>query len=226
MSSNKMKTEDFLPLSPELLLYSQRIGRACEDPHLQKLAKFAASHEHAKMNSALDQVAFIQLLVRLMNVKTFVEVGVFLGYTTLAVAQALPPDGRVIGLELMQEFTDLAEPFWKDAGVREKIDLRIGPALESLKKIEGPVDLIYVDCDKPNYSNYVVEALRIVRAGGLVLVDNTLWSGKVIDKSNVEENTLAIRAVNELIAALSPKDYKIVNLPIGDGLTMIHKLIQ
>ncbi len=225
MSSATMKADDLLPLSRELIEYSHRIGRAGEDPRLQKLGKFAATHEYANMNSAIEQVSLIQLLCRLMNARVAVEVGVYLGYTTLALAQALPADGRVIGLEIVEEFTQLAAPFWEEAGVRHKIDLRLGPALQSMQQLaDESADLVYIDCDKPNYSNYVTCALKLVRIGGLILVDNTLWHGKVIDESNNEENTVAVRACNELIRNLDPTQFKIVNLAVGDGLTMLLRL--
>ena len=131
----------------------------------------------------------------------------------------------MIALELRHQFTDLAEPYWQAAGVRDKIDLRVGPALESLEKIDHHVDMIYIDCDKPNYENYVKAAChKLIRPGGLVLVDNTLWHGRVIIPEENDDNTVAIRRTNDYICSLDPKQFQIANLPIGDGLTMILKL--
>ena len=220
-----MKAADFLPLSADLMAYSHRIGRVAEDPHLRKLADFAATHEYANMNSSLEQVMLIQLLARQSKAKVVVEVGVYLGLTTLALAQCIPPGGTVIALEAHEPFVDLARPYWSSAGMSEKIDVRIGPALASMQAMDdGQADLIYIDCNKPQYVDYVREAIRIVRCNGLVLVDNTLWKGNVLDMNDTSENTVGIRAVNEMIRNLDPKLFKIVNLPIGDGLTMILKL--
>ena len=152
--------------------------------------------------------------------------GVYLGLTTLALAQTIPSDGTVIALEAHEPFVDLARPFWREAGIEEKIDVRIGLAHDSLKAIKGAefVDLLYIDCNKPGYVDYVTEAIRLIRVKGLILVDNTLWKAKVLDKSDETENTVGIRAVNEFIRGLDPTMFKIVNLTVGDGLTMICKL--
>lgn len=166
--------------------------------------------------------------------KTVVEVGVYLGYTTLALAQAMPQDGVVIGLEKYPEYIDRVEPIWIQAGVRNKIQIKIGDAVDSLRELvathRGKVDLIYVDADKRQYPAYLKHCLSLIRVGGLIVVDNTLVQGLVVDNNDPrtkDPNNIAliegIKTVNEHIRNLDPRVWEIVNLPFGDGVTLVLK---
>ena len=139
------------------------------------------------------------LMAKAIGAKRCLEIGVFTGYSALSVALALPADGKIVALDISKDFTDRARPIWKEAGVADKIDLRIGPALDSLDKMiaakEGPFDFAFIDADKPNYDGYYERVLKLLRPGGLIAIDNVLWSGAVADTANTEESTKALRAL-------------------------------
>jgi caffeoyl-CoA O-methyltransferase len=169
------------------------------------------------------QGGFLQLLVRLTGARRVLEVGTFTGYSSTAMALALPADGRITCCDVSREWTDVARRYWTDAGVADRVDLRLGPAIETLDALladagEGSYDMAFIDADKPNYDGYYERALRLVRPGGLIAIDNTLWSGHVADPSVDDTNTNAIRALNDRIA----KDDRVdpVILPIADGMTL------
>ena len=169
------------------------------------------------------QGGFLQLLVRLTGARRVLEVGTFTGYSSTAMALALPPDGQITCCDVSREWTDVARRYWTDAGVADRVDLRLGPAIETLDALladagEGSYDMAFIDADKPNYDGYYERALRLVRPGGLIAIDNTLWSGHVADSSVDDTNTNAIRALNDKIA----KDDRVdpVILPIADGMTL------
>jgi caffeoyl-CoA O-methyltransferase len=149
-------------------------------------------------------------------------VGTFTGYSALCIARGLPEDGELICCDISEEWTATGIPFWEKAGVRAKIDLRIGPAIDTLRSIDEPdaFDLAFIDADKTSYGAYVDELIRLVRPGGLILVDNVLWGGSVIDQSANDESTLAIRAFNEKVA--SDPRVECVMLAISDGLTLLR----
>jgi len=169
-----------------------------------------------------DHGALMTMITRLMPATRAIEVGTFTGYSALAIAKGLPEDGQLICCDVSEEWTKIGEPFWEKAGVRERIDLRIAPALETLTAIDeaGAFDLAFIDADKPNYVNYVEELARLVRPGGLILVDNVLWGGNVIDRDHDEENTLAIRTFNTKVA--SDDRFDCVMLPVSDGLSFLR----
>jgi len=161
-----------------------------------------------------------------MGARRCIEVGVFTGYSSLAVALALPTDGHILACDVSEEFTAVARRYWKEAGVESKIELRLAPALETLdarlKAGEaGSYDLAFVDADKSNYSGYYERILKLLRPGGLILVDNVLWSGAVIDKKDASEDTTAIRAFNTALQKDARVDLSM--LPVGDGLTLARK---
>jgi caffeoyl-CoA O-methyltransferase len=172
-----------------------------------------------------DQGAFMALMAKLIGAKRYLEVGTFTGYSALAVALALPPDGQLVCLDISKEYTDQARGYWKEAGMDSKIDLRLGPALDSIDKIlaakDAPFDFVFIDADKPNYDGYYERALKLVRKGGLIAVDNMLWSGAVVDPSNNETRTRAIRALNEKIHADPRVDMTLVT--IADGIVLAVK---
>jgi caffeoyl-CoA O-methyltransferase len=166
------------------------------------------------------------LLVRLVGARRVLEIGTFTGYSALCMALALPEDGTLITCDTSREWTDLAQRFWREAGVAEKIELRLGPALETVDELlqqgaEGTFDLVFVDADKPSYGAYYERSLRLLRAGGLVLVDNVLWSGKVADAEDRDPDTEAIRALNARLRHDPRVVFALV--PIGDGLAIALK---
>lgn len=171
------------------------------------------------MQVAPEQAALLTLLTKLVRARRAVEVGTFTGFSALAIARGLAPDGRLLCCDVSAEWTDIGRPFWERAGVAELIDLRIAPAADTLAALpdERTIDLAFIDADKPNYPVYWDLLVPRMRPGGLVLVDNVLWSGKVLDPSITDDDTEAIRAFNDKVAA----DHRVesVILPVADGLT-------
>lgn len=178
------------------------------------------------MQSPPEHGQFLALLVQLMGARRTIEVGVFTGYSSLAVALALPNDGRILACDVSEEFTSIARRYWKDAGVDHMIELRIGPALETLKELIGQrqqsrFDFAFIDADKANYEGYYEYALELIRPGGLIAIDNVLWHGRVIDPDANDADTLAIRALNKKL--LNDTRINLSMIPISDGLTLCYK---
>lgn len=175
------------------------------------------------MQIAPEQGAFMTLLTRLIGATRAVEVGTFTGYSALAVAYGLPADGHLLALDVSEEWTAIARRYWERAGVADKIDLRLGPALETLRGLprEETFDLAFIDADKQGYRDYYEELLLRLRPNGVVLVDNVLWSGMVLDESAEDDDTVALRAFNDALAADDRVD--VVVLPLADGLTVARK---
>ena len=176
------------------------------------------------MQIAPEQGAFLGLLARITNARLCIEVGSFTGYSALAMALALPEDGRVVALDVSKEFTDIARGYWQRAGVSGKIELRLGPALTALEKMiaqrEGPFDLAFIDADKPGYDGYYEAALKLLRPGGVIALDNMLYSGEVAD-ANPSGNAAALAKLNAKIHADSRVDMALAS--IGDGLMLARK---
>jgi caffeoyl-CoA O-methyltransferase len=168
-----------------------------------------------------DQAAFMQLLVRAIGARRCLEIGTFTGYSALAVALALPPGGRIVCCDVSEEWTAVARRYWKMAGVDGKISLRLAPALETLKTLKGPFDFAFIDADKENYPKYYERCLKLLRRGGVIAVDNTLWYGSVIDPGNRTDDARAIRAFNRKLRR--DRRVEISLVPIGDGLTLAWK---
>ena len=173
-----------------------------------------------------DQGQFMALLVELMGARNTLEVGTFTGYSALAMALALPNDGRLVACDVSEEWTAIGRPYWEEAGVADKIDLRLAPALETLdallaEGLAGTFDFAFIDADKEGYEAYFERALELIRPGGLIALDNTLWEGKVLDPQVTDVNTEAIRRINTKLA----RDERVTLslLPIGDGLTLARK---
>ena len=207
-----------LTLTQDLIAYVRRVG-VREHPVLAQLREEAATMPQASMQIGSEQGAFMALLVQLTGARRILEIGTFTGYSSTAMALALPPDGRITCLDVSREWTDRARRAWTDAGVADRVELRMGPAVESLAELaDGSFDLAFIDADKTGYDAYYTGCLRVVRPGGLILIDNVLQSGRVIDPAADDQNVLAIRALNERIAADERVD--IVLLPLADGLTM------
>jgi len=180
----------------------------------------------ARMQIAPDQGQFMALLCELLGVNRYLEVGTFTGYSTLACALAMPPDGKIVACDVSEEWTDIGRRFWQEAGVAEKIDLRLAPAADTLEALladgqAGTFDLMFIDADKAGYDRYYELGLKLVRPGGLILIDNVLWGGSVADPANTDKDTLAIRALNEKIQ--SDNRVTISLLPLADGLTMARR---
>jgi caffeoyl-CoA O-methyltransferase len=177
----------------------------------------------AGMQIGDDQAVLLEILARATGARRAVEVGTFTGYSSLALARGMGPEGRLLCLDVSEEWTAIARAHWEKAGVADRIELRIGPALDTLRKLPPVLfDLAFVDADKTNYSAYYEELLPRIRPGGLLLVDNTLWGGAVLDHKDDSDDTAAIRALNDRIAA--DRRVRVVLLPIGDGLTVAQRV--
>ena len=208
-------------LTDEVVDYVHRYG-VREHPVLAALRERTAPMPQSSMQIGPDQGAFMAMLVKLTGAKRILEIGTFTGYSSTAMALALPPDGRITCLDVSKEWTDIARQAWADAGVADRIELRLGPASETLATLgDDAFDLAFIDADKPGYDAYYEGCLRVVRPGGLILIDNVLWSGRVADPNDDDENTRIIRALNEKIAADERVDH--VLLPLADGLTMVRR---
>ena len=197
-----------------------------EDEVLSSLRAYTYRMEQRNMQISPEQGQFMQLLIKLMGAKNTIEIGVFTGYSSLCVALALPLDGKIIACDISTKYTDIAEKYWKDANVRDKIDLRIGPALDTLQKLidkglSNTFDFSFIDADKINYDNYYELSLKLLRPGGLIAIDNVLWSGDVVDERINDIDTESIRSLNKKLHSDSRVDISIV--PIGDGLTLALK---
>jgi caffeoyl-CoA O-methyltransferase len=178
----------------------------------------------ARMQIAPEQGAFMTWLARALGAERAVEVGTFTGYSTLCLARGLPEHGRVLALDVSAEWTEIGRRHWERAGVAHKIELRIGPAADSLRALprEPLFDLAFIDADKTGYAGYVEEILPRLRSGGVILVDNVLWGGAVVDAARQDEDTLAIRAFNDAVARDPRVDA--VMIPLSDGLTLLRKV--
>eukprot|EP00850_Spirogloea_muscicola_P010119 SM000058S18549 [mRNA] locus=s58:517744:519140:+ [translate_table: standard] len=208
------------------MLETSCLGR--EHAQLKEIRDATASHPRAFMQSAPDETQLLQLLLKLMGARRTIEVGVFTGYSLLATALALPEDGKVIALDITRDFYEIGKPFIEKAGMADKIDFRKGPAVLSLDTIlaeegaEGSFDFAYIDADKANYSKYYERCLRLVRVGGLVAVDNTLWSGQVVGDRYQDPDTVEIKDLNKLIGW--DRRVEISMLAISDGLTLCRRI--
>lgn len=207
-----------LNLTDELVAYIHRYG-VREHPALARLRERTAPMEMAGMQIGPDQGAFMALLVRLTGARSILEIGTFTGYSSTVMALALPDDGRMVCCDVSREWTDIAREAWAEAGVAGRIDLRLAPATETLATLDdASFDMAFIDADKRSYDAYYEGCLRVVRPGGLIMIDNTLWSGDVADPSKNDDDVSAIRALNEKIS----RDERVdpVILPIGDGLSL------
>ena len=212
-------------LEGTLATYIQSISLR-EPDILKQLREETAKLSMARMQISPEQGQLMALLVQLMGAKRTLEIGVFTGYSALAVALALPVEGKLIACDISEEYTAIAKDFWEKAGVSEKIDLRIAPALETLDQLiaEGKTesfDLAFIDADKRNYENYYERSLTLIRSGGLILIDNVLWSGQVADLTITDKQTQAIRDFNQKLHHDSRISLSLV--AIADGLTLALK---
>lgn len=219
-----MSTTSYL-IPEQLYPYFQAVSLR-EPPLLRELREVTANIPRGQMQVPPEQGQFLQLLVKLTGAKQCLEVGVFTGYSSLSVALALPADGKVVACDVSVEWTNIARQFWERAGVAGKIDLRLAPGVETLDRLlaegrHGTFDFAFIDADKANYWNYYVRAYELVRSGGLIGIDNTLWYGKPVDLADQSDDTVAIRDFNRRLHG--DERVLISMLPIGDGLTLALK---
>lgn len=197
-----------------------------EDQELLKMRQELGKNGTSPNQSSPEQVQFICFLIKLIRAEKILELGIYKGYSTLAFAKTLPGHGKILACDINQKWADIAKKFWQQAKQDHKIDLRLAPALETLSQLieegEGDsFDLIFIDADKNNYETYFEQSLKLVRRGGLIIIDNTLWYGNVIKPEIKDQSTEAIRHLNEKIKNDDRVDISL--LPVRDGITLLHK---
>ncbi len=208
-------------------LYDYCLSVSSREPDiLRQLRQETARHPMAAMQVSPEQGQFMALLIQLLGARKTLEIGTFTGYSSLWVALALPPDGKVVACDVSEEWTLMARRYWQQAGVIAKIDLHLAPALDTLAKLlasgqANTFDFAFIDADKENYLNYYEQSLQLVRPGGLIAIDNVLWSGRVADPQVQDKSTVAIRTFNQALHADERISLSLV--PIGDGLTLALK---
>jgi predicted O-methyltransferase YrrM len=214
-----------LNLDDRLYAYLQRVSIREADV-LGRLRAETMRLPMARMQISPEQGQFMALLLQIMGARLCLEVGTFTGYSALACALALPSDGELVALDISEEWTAIGRRYWADAGVSAKIRLKLGPAGETLRQLrqdgrEGTFDFMFIDADKPGYADYVEQGFHLVRSGGLIAIDNVLWSGDVADPEVTDADTLALRKLNDDLHRDARFDLSMV--PIGDGLTLLRK---
>jgi O-methyltransferase len=212
-------------LSEELYAYLLDISLR-ELPVMRRLREETASMEQANMQIGPEQGQFMALLIELIGARSVLEVGTFTGYSALAMAVALPENGALVACDVSEEWTAIGRRYWEEAGVAHKIELRLAPALETLDALlaegrAGTFDFAFIDADKEGYDAYYERALELVRLGGLIALDNTLWEGKVADPAATDVDTEAIRAINAKLALDERVTLSLIT--VGDGLTLARK---
>jgi caffeoyl-CoA O-methyltransferase len=215
-----------LGISDDVAAYMGRVGYR-EHPLLARLREETAAMPERNMQIAPEQGAFLAMLVELMGARRCIEVGTFTGYSSLAVALVLPPDGRIVCLDTSEAWTAIARRYWSEAGVAEKLDLRIGDGVAGLDRLlaeggAGSYDFAFVDAYKPDYVAYHERIVELLRPGGLVAYDNVLWSGRVADPTVDDDMVAGIRALNDRVAA--DRRVGVAMVPVGDGVTLARKV--
>ncbi|MBI4747646.1 MAG: class I SAM-dependent methyltransferase [Acidobacteria bacterium] len=193
---------------------------------LQRLREETASHPMSRMQIAPEQGQFMALLVQMLGAKKTLEIGVFTGYSSLSVALALPPDGKIVACDVSEDWTNVARRYWKEAGVEHKIDLHLAPAVETLSQLladgeAGTFDFAFLDADKDNYDTYYELLLPLLRPGGAIAIDNVLWSGRVLDPEVNDADTVALKELNQKLH--HDERISLSMLPVADGLTLAVK---
>ncbi|ELR97080.1 class I SAM-dependent methyltransferase [Gloeocapsa sp. PCC 73106] len=218
-------TNQTIGLDSQLYEYLCRVSLR-EPEILQQLRQETATHPLVRMQIAPEQGQFMALLVQLIGAKKALEIGVFTGYSSLAVALALPSDGKLIACDVSVEYTAIARRYWQQAGVEAKIQLHLAPALETLEQLlaageANTFDFVFIDADKNNYISYYEKSLTLIRSGGLIAVDNVLWGGRVADEDNQDNLTVVLRQFNDYL--LHDERVSLSLVPIADGLTLALK---
>ena len=208
-------------------LYDYLLANSLREHPLQReLREETATLELSRMQISPEQAQFMSMLVKLTKARRIIEIGVFTGYSSMSLALALPPDGFILACDINEEWTRIAQRYWRRAEVADKIELRLGPALETLEKLirkgeQSTFDFAFIDADKTHYTEYYEACLKLIRPGGLIVVDNVLWGGSVADRTQHDADTHAIRELNTHIYSDDRVDISLV--PIGDGLTLALK---
>lgn len=218
-------SQDSIGLAERVQDYIRSVGIR-EHPAQAALRARTDAMEHGGMRSSAEQVQFLGLLIELMGATRVLEIGCFTGYGTLGFALALPPQGKVVTLDVNEDWAGIGRRYWREAGVESRIELHVAPALESLDRLlaegaAGSFDLAYVDADKKGYGDYCERALRLVRPGGLVALDNMLWHGAVADPSDTRHQAVTLRRVAERLHG--DPSLTVSLLPIGDGLMLARR---
>lgn len=218
-------TNKTIGLSDELAAYVVKFGARESDTLAQLREETAALPQH-RMQIAPEEGAFLAFLVELIGARRCIEIGTFTGYSSIAIAAALPEDGKLVCCDVSETWTSVARKYWDMAGVADKIDLRLGPALETLDQLladggESTFDFAFVDADKAGYDDYYERLLLLVRPGGLIVFDNTLWAGAVLDQNAEDEDTRALQALNVKLA--TDDRVSVCLLPIADGVTLARR---
>jgi predicted O-methyltransferase YrrM len=212
-------------VSEDLMQYIRGVTNREQDV-FRRLREETAKLPNSVMQISPEQGQFMDMLVRMVGAKHALEVGVFTGYSSTTVALALPPDGKLIACDVSEEYTSMARRYWKEAGVEHKIELRLGPAVATLDALlaqskANSFDFAFIDADKENYDHYYERALKLLRPGGLIVIDNVLWHGKVWDESVQDADTRAIRALNKKLHHDERVDLSLI--AVGDGMTLARK---
>lgn len=213
-------SRESLGLDPQLQNYL--LDNSLRDDDLaRELRDLTGKRSDSSMQIAPEQGQFMALLVKLCGARRILEVGTFTGYSALKMAEALPADGSLVALDINPDTTKIAREYWERAGVGGKIELVLGPALQSLSTLDGPFDIVFIDADKSNYDNYYERGLELLRPGGLIILDNMLWGGRVADTTATDADTVAIRTLNEKLKSDNRVDISL--LPLADGITLARK---
>lgn len=208
-------------------LYDYLLNVSLREPEiLARLRQETRDLPQARMQIAPEQGQFMALLIRMLDARRVLEVGTFTGYSALAMALAMPEDGRIVTCDVSEDWTAVAKRYWIEAKVAHRIDLRLRPALETLRDLidsgnANQFDFAFIDADKAQYRDYYEAALRLIRPGGVIAIDNTLWGGSVVNVNKTDPDTNAIRAFNAVLKSDDRIDLSLV--PIGDGLTLAYK---
>jgi len=208
-------------------LYEYMLSVSLREPEcLARLREETAAFELARMQVSPEQGQFMAILTKLIGASNVLEIGVFTGYSSMCVALALPQNGRIVACDINESWTSIARRHWREARIDHKIDLRLAPAIDTLAALiaggeSETFDMVFIDADKENYLAYYESSLNLVKRGGLILVDNVLWHGRVVDREDNERSVVAIRNLNETIRADDRVDISLV--PIGDGVTLVRK---
>ncbi len=194
---------------------------------LRELRAETATMVERNMQIAPEQGQFMALLAKLLGARRYLEIGTFTGYSALVMAMALPRDGEVVSLDNNPDFIKIARRYWEKSGFDGRIALHLAPAMETLDRLigdgeDGSFDIAFIDADKENYAGYYERCLTLLRPNGLIMLDNVLWDGDVLDPENNKSSTVAIRAINEFVR--SDKRVEIAMIPVGDGITLVRKI--